>query len=123
MPMGQTWESRDDGNTDRERLTGSDLPSGQGTPRPEPETDLEAGWCAAHALVRVRGEQLYTVMMRPSFRAVREKDLVPISRCQTCQDGGLRVAGSVRTRHGRQPVRACDTCGTVVIGEAPPAQQ
>jgi hypothetical protein len=42
-------------------------------------------------------------------------DLVPVSRCPYCLDGGLRMAGTVRLRAGRAAVRACDTCATVEV--------
>ena len=34
-------------------------------------------------------------------------------------DAGLRTAGTVRVRRGRVTVRACDTCGTVDVGDQP----
>jgi hypothetical protein len=66
--------------------------------------------------MRVGGDELLAVMLRPSFRPAKELDLVPVSPCPHCRDGGLRTAGSVRTRRGREPVRACDTCAALEIG-------
>ena len=60
-------------------------------------------------------DALLAIMLRPSFRPVREMDLVPVSRCPYCLDGGLRMAGTVRLRAGRAAVRACDTCATVEV--------
>jgi hypothetical protein len=79
--------------------------------------ELEPGWSASRALMRVGTDELLAVMLRPSFRPVKDLDLVPVSPCPHCLDGGLRTAGSVRTRRGREPVRACDTCATVEIGD------
>jgi hypothetical protein len=69
------------------------------------------------ALTRTRGDELIAVMLRPSFRPVGETELVPVSPCPYCLDGGLRTAGSVRVRSGRVLVRACDTCGRVNVSE------
>jgi hypothetical protein len=79
-------------------------------------TDLEPGWQAVRSLMRLRSEALLAIMLRPSFRPVRDLDLVPVAPCPYCLDGGMRLAGSVRVRKGRVPVRACDTCGAVDVG-------
>lgn len=79
--------------------------------------DMEPGSAAARALMSVSSDELLTIMLRPSFRPVKDLDLVPIAPCPRCLDGGLRTAGSVRTRRGRELVRACDTCAAVVLGE------
>jgi len=81
--------------------------------------EFEPGWAAVRALMSVGNDDLLAVMLRPSFRPIGEHDVVPVRRCPHCGDGGLRTAGAVRTRHGRELVRACDTCGAVEIGEAP----
>jgi hypothetical protein len=81
--------------------------------------ELEPGWSASRALMRLSDDELLEIMLRPSFRPVKDLDLVPVSPCSHCLDGGMRVAGSVRTRRGREPVRACDTCATVEIGDGP----
>lgn len=79
-------------------------------------TDLEPGWRAVRSLMQLRSAALLATMLRPSFRPVRDLDLVPVAPCPYCLDGGLRSAGSVRMRKGRVPVRACDTCGAVDVG-------
>lgn len=79
-------------------------------------TDLEPGWRAARSLMQLKSEALLAIMLRPSFRPVRDHDLVPVALCPYCLDGGMRLAGSVRVRKGRVPVRACDTCGAVDVG-------
>lgn len=84
-----------------------------------PYADVEPGWKAARSLMRLRSDALLAVMLRPSFRPVRDLDLVQVVPCPYCCDGGLRVAGSVRIRQGRVAVRACDTCAAVDIGERP----
>src|SRR5579871_1511846 len=73
-----------------------------------PSLDLEPGWRAIRALMQLHSDELLAVMLRPSFRPVRDLDLVPVSPCAYCYDGGLRTAGSVRVRRGRVLVRACD---------------
>lgn len=78
--------------------------------------ELEPGWSAVRSLAHLGGDELLAMMLRPSFRPVDDLDLVPITPCPHCHDGGLRTAGSVRTRRGRELVRACDTCGKVEIG-------
>ena len=80
---------------------------------------FEPGWMATRALISLGSDQLMAVMVRPSFRPIDEQDIVPIWPCPYCHDGGLRTAGSVRTRRGREQVRACDTCGRVEIGDGP----
>lgn len=84
-----------------------------------PYADVEPGWKAARALMRLRSDVLLAVMLRPSFRPVGELDLVQVAPCPYCHDGGLRMAGSVRVRTGRVAVRACDTCVTIDIGGRP----
>lgn len=79
--------------------------------------ELESGWTASRALLQFSGDELLALMLRPSFRPVRDLDLVPVLRCPYCQDGGLRTAGSLRTRRGRELIHACDTCGTLRVGE------
>ena len=110
---GDEWE--------RLRLSFTSHPSGEQTDaESEPATtDLEPGWRAARSLIQVKSDELLAVMLRPSFRPVRDTELVPVIRCHFCLDGGLRVAGTVRTRHGRSLVRACDTCAKVEIEQRP----
>lgn len=84
-----------------------------------PAVEMEPGWAATRALMRVGSDELLAVMLRPSFRPVKDLDLVPVSPCAHCYDGGIRTAGSVRTRKGRELVRACDTCAAVEIGDNP----
>lgn len=84
-----------------------------------PTTELEPGWRAIRALMQIRSDELLAVMLRPSFRPVRDLELVTVNPCLSCLDGGIRTAGSVRLRRGRLPVRACDTCGIVEIGDLP----
>lgn len=83
----------------------------------DPFTELEPGWRAIRALMQIRSDGLLAVMLRPSFRPVRDLDLVAVSPCGHCRDGGMRTAGSVRVRKGRVTVRACDTCGAVDVGD------
>lgn len=89
------------------------------TPQPS-TTELEPGWRAARALVRIQSDELLAVMLRPSFRPARDIELVRVLPCPYCLDGGLRTAGTVRTRGGRSFVRACDTCAKVEIEQWPP---
>jgi|SRR5689334_9588420 len=84
-----------------------------------PFADMEPGWRAVRSLMQLRSDALLAVMLRPSFRPVRDLDLVRVAPCPYCKDGGLRTAGTVRVRKGRVTVRACDTCATVDIGETP----
>lgn len=93
-------------------------PAEDATPTARESIELEPGWAASRALLRVSGDELLAVMLRPSFRPIKDLDLVPVARCPHCRDGGLRTAGSVRTRRGREPVRACDTCAAIQIGES-----
>lgn len=111
---GDEWE--------RLRLSFTSQPAGEQTDaEPEPAAiDLEPGWLAARALMQNKSNELLAVMLRPSFRPVRDIDLTPVIPCHYCLDGGLRVAGTVRTRHGRSLVRACDTCAKVEIEQKPP---
>jgi hypothetical protein len=83
--------------------------------------DVEPGWQATTALSRIRSTQVRTIMARASFRPVGEWDWVPVAPCQQCLDGGLRVAGTVRTRNSWRLVRICDTCGAVELSGRPPA--
>ena len=78
---------------------------------------LESGREAADALIRLGSEDLLRIMLRRTFQPVDDQDMVPIWRCPDCHDGGLRLAGTLRSRAGREMVRACDTCGAVHIGE------
>lgn len=98
-------------------LAGRDAPAEDTAPSPRRE--LEPGWKAARSLVQLRSDELLTIMLRPSFRPARDLELVPVSPCPTCKDGGLRTAGTVRGRRGRELVRACDTCGAVRLGDRP----
>ena len=84
-----------------------------------PFADMEPGWRAVRSLMQLRSDELLAVMLRPSFRPVRDLDLVQVVPCPYCKDGGLRTAGTVRVRKGRVTVRACDTCATVDIGKTP----
>jgi hypothetical protein len=84
-----------------------------------PYSDVEPGWKAMRSLLRIHNDVLLSVMLRPSFRPVRDLDLVRVAPCPYCHDGGLRTAGSVRVRKGRVAVRACDTCAIVDIGDQP----
>ncbi|MBF6592085.1 MAG: hypothetical protein IVW57_16370 [Ktedonobacterales bacterium] len=84
-----------------------------------PAIELEPGWTAIRALLPISSDELLAVMLRPSFRPIKDLDLVPVAPCPYCLDGGLRMAGSIRTRHGREPVRACDTCAALEIGNGP----
>lgn len=117
--MGHPPSGRSDNLEPREP---SPLPPAADTPDGEPEivtsyADVEPGWKAARALTRLRSDALLAVMLRASFRPVRDLELVQVTPCPYCGDGGLRVAGSVRVRQGRVVVRACDTCAAVDIGE------
>lgn len=78
--------------------------------------ELEPGWSAVRSLAHMGSDDFLAVMLRPSFRPVGDLDLVPITPCPHCHDGGQRTAGTVRTRRGRELVRACDTCGKVETG-------
>lgn len=77
---------------------------------------MEPGWRAIRALTQLRSDELLTVMLRPSFRPVRDAELAPVAPCPYCLDGGLRTAGTVRGHRGRVAVRACDTCAVVEVG-------
>lgn len=81
-----------------------------------PFADVEPGWRAIRALMQLRSDELLAVMMRPSFRPVRDAELVQVAPCPYCLDGGLRMAGTVRGHRGRTAVRACDTCAAVDVG-------
>jgi hypothetical protein len=83
--------------------------------------DVEPGWQALCALDRMRPPQLSAIMRRASFRPVGEWDWVPVAPCQHCLDGGLRVAGTVRSRNAWRIVRVCDTCGAVELSAQPDA--
>jgi hypothetical protein len=80
------------------------------------EPEREPGWKALRALRGGESDALLAIMLRPSFKSVTAQDLVVVAPCLHCGDGGLRTAGSVKTRTGREPVRSCDTCGVVEIG-------
>lgn len=110
---GDEWE--------RLRLSFTSQSAGESAnDNPEPATtDLEPGWRAARSLMQIKSDELLAVMLRPSFRPVRDIELVPVIPCPHCLDGGLRVAGTVRTRTGRSQVRACDTCAKVEIEQRP----
>jgi hypothetical protein len=114
--MLQPQRESDDGWMESDSLPASG-PARQGSSAYGPATDLEPGWRAIRALMQLRSDELLAVMMRPSFRPVREIDLVSVAPCTYCHDGGMRTAGTVRMRRGRVTVHACDTCGTVDIGE------
>jgi hypothetical protein len=88
-------------------------------PLSAPYADIEPGWKAARSLMHLRSDALLAVMLRPSFQPVRNFELVPVTLCPYCCDGGLRVAGTVRASEGRVLVRACDTCAAVDIGRRP----
>lgn len=105
--------------------TGDDEQQGKAFERrltPEPEPDREPGHEALGALRGAESDALLAVMLRPSFKWIAEDDLVVVAPCHHCGDGGLRTAGSVKTRTGREQVRACDTCHTVEIGPLGRAQ-
>ncbi len=120
--MPQTPHSNSDGwePTEPSLFSSPEEASGEA-----PALDVEPGWQAVRSLAQMKSDELLSVMLRPSFRPVRDLDVVPIAPCPYCLDGGLRTAGSVRTRNGREMVRACDTCGRVDVGEHlwPPAKQ
>ena len=99
--------------------TGDDEPlaAGRGA-----EPEREPGHVALQALRSAENDALLAVMLRPSFKPIAPHDLVIVAPCHHCGDGGLRTAGSVRTRTGREAVRACDTCRTVEIGPLGHAQ-
>jgi hypothetical protein len=80
------------------------------------EPEREPGHEALEALSGAESDALIAVMLRPSFKPIAMHDLVVVAPCHHCGDGGLRTAGSVKTRTGREQVRACDTCHTVEIG-------
>lgn len=92
----------------------------EAVPEPEPRTRFDLRWEsgreAADSLMRVASDDLLRVMLRRSFRPIEDDDVVPVVPCPHCGDGGLRLAGTIRARDGRQPVRACDTCGAVEVG-------
>jgi hypothetical protein len=114
MPHSQA-NSADDWEQQRPLLPYTPAADGR-EPRTGGEAaELEPGWSATRSLMQFESDELQAIMLRPSFRPVREMDLVPVSRCPYCLDGGLRMAGTVRVRAGRATVRACDTCATVDI--------
>jgi hypothetical protein len=86
------------------------------------EPEREPGSSALEALRCAENDALLAVMMRPSFKPIEWLDLVVVAPCHHCGDGGLRTAGSIRMRTGREAVRACDTCHTVEIGPLGHAQ-
>ncbi len=83
--------------------------------------DVEPGWQAMCALDRMRSPQLTILMRRASFRPVGEWDWVPVAPCQRCLDGGMRVAGTVRSRNAWRIVQVCDTCGAIELSPRPDA--
>ncbi len=93
-------------------------PDQRGVPEPEREPGREA----LGALRGAESDALLAVMLRPSFKRIGKLDQVVVAPCHYCGDGGLRTAGSVKTRTGREHVRACDTCHTVEIGSLGRAQ-
>ncbi len=109
---GEDWEA--DGPAGAAASARGDMARDEG-----PFADMEPGWRAVRSLMQLRSDELLAVMLRPSFRPVRDLDLVRVAPCPYCKDGGLRTAGTVRVRKGRVTVRACDTCATVDIGETP----
>lgn len=102
------------------RATDDDERFGPGDRGGEPER--EPGHVAIEALRCTQNDALLAVMLRPSFKPVDRHDLVVVAPCSHCLDGGLRTAGSVRTKTGREAVRACDTCHTVEVGPLGHAQ-
>lgn len=86
------------------------------------EPEREPGHAALQALRSAENDALLAVMLRPSFKPIDRHDLVVVAPCPHCLDGGLRTAGSVRMRSGREAVRACDTCRTVEVGPLGHAQ-
>ncbi|HEX9057136.1 MAG TPA: hypothetical protein VF818_06335 [Ktedonobacterales bacterium] len=80
-----------------------------------PVIDVEPGWLATSALDRMQSPELLAIMRRASFRPVGEWDWVPVAPCPECQDGGLRVAGTVRAKNSWRLVRVCDTCGAIEL--------
>jgi len=86
------------------------------------DPEREPGHEALEALSGAESDALIAVMLRPSFKPIAPQNLVVVAPCHHCGDGGLRTAGSVKTRTGREPVRACDTCHTVEIGPLGRAQ-
>ncbi len=77
--------------------------------------DVEPGWKAASALDRVQSTEVRAIRRRASFRPISDWDWVPVAPCPHCLDGGLRVAGTVRSRRGCRLVRICDTCASVEL--------
>ena len=74
---------------------------------------LERGHQASAGVRHMQGKALLAIRARSTFRPILDQTLVPVMPCGTCQDGGLRVVGTVRARHGIQRVHVCDTCGDV----------
>jgi hypothetical protein len=87
-----------------------------------PDPEREPGREALEGLHGAVSDALIAMMLRPSFKPITTNDLVVVAPCHHCGDGGLRTAGSVKTRTGREPVRACDTCHTVEVGPLGRAQ-
>jgi hypothetical protein len=95
-----------------------DLPPAYADPdRPPRPLRLEHGRQAAESLMRVMGDTLIQLMLRPDFQAIDEQDVVPVVPCPYCGDGALRLAGTLRVRLEKELVRSCDTCGCVQVGE------
>jgi hypothetical protein len=86
------------------------------------EPEREPGREALEALRGAESDALIAMMLRPSFKPIGSNDLVVVVPCHHCGDGGLRTAGSVKTRTGRELLRACDTCHTVEVGPLGRAQ-
>jgi hypothetical protein len=85
--------------------------------RPARPLRLEPGRQAAESLMRVMGDTLIQLMLRPDFEAIDEQDVVPVLPCPYCGDGALRLAGTLRVRGDLELVRSCDTCGSVQVGQ------
>jgi hypothetical protein len=96
--------------------SGADTAS-DGKPNPRPPLRFERGRDAAESLMHVAGDDLLRVMLRRTFHAIEDSDVVPVIPCPYCLDGGLRLAGTLRDRNGGRLVRGCDTCGAVVVGD------
>ena len=116
--MSQPQWRQEDGWTESDpALAAHSVPEGIGAYAPPAE--LEPGWRALRALMQLRSDELLSITLRPSFRPVRDLDLVTVMPCAHCRDGGMRTAGTVRICKKRVTVCACDTCGAVEVGEQP----
>ena len=85
--------------------------------RPPRPVRLEPARRAAESLMRVMGDTLIQLMLRPDFVAIDEQDIVPVLPCPYCSDGALRLAGTLLVRQEKELVRSCDTCGSVQVGD------